>query len=128
MFRFRSAHRCFSAFVVMLSLLFSQLALAGYSCPAMAAPESMAERMARGAPCEGGDEVQPVLCHQHAVNASQSFEPAKPVTPSLPMVVQVLPAPSMLPVTDAAGLRVAHVPEQRPPPDPVFLATRRLRV
>jgi hypothetical protein len=128
MSRFRPAHRCFTAFVVMLSLLFSQLAMAGYACPGMAAPESMAERMARGAPCEGSDEAQPVLCHQHAVNASQSFEPAKPVTPSLPMVVQVQPAPSLLPVTEAAGLPVAHVPEQRPPPDPLFLATRRLRV
>jgi len=128
MFRSRSAQRCFTTFVVMLSLLFSQLAMAGYACPAMAAPESMAERMARGAPCEGSDEAQPVLCHQHAVNASQSFEPAKPVTPSLPMVVQVLPAPVLLPVMEGTGLPLAHAPEQRPPPDPVFLATRRLRV
>ncbi|WP_218509542.1 hypothetical protein [Variovorax sp. dw_308] len=128
MFRLRSAHRCFTIFVVMLSLLFSQLALAGYSCPAMAAPESMAERMARGAPCEGSDEAQPVLCHQHAVNASQSFEPAKPVTPSLPIVVQVLPAPTLVPMAEGLSLPLANEPDQRPPPDPVFLATRRLRV
>ncbi|WP_213959412.1 hypothetical protein [Variovorax sp. dw_954] len=128
MFRLRSAHRCFTAFVVMLSLLFSQLALAGYSCPAMAAPESMAERMARGEPCEGSDEAQPVLCHQHAVNASQSFEPAKPVTPSLPIVVQVLPAPTLAPMAEGPSLPLANEPDQRPPPDPVFLATRRLRV
>ncbi|MEJ8850230.1 hypothetical protein [Variovorax rhizosphaerae] len=127
MTRRRSMHRCATAFVVMLSLLFSQMALAAYVCPGMADSQGMAETMAAGQPCEGMDTEQPVLCHQHANGPSLSFEQIKVATPSLPAIVQVLVMPLVL-ASHGHDLPPQSVPELHPPPDPVFLATRRLRV
>ena len=53
----RFARRLSTTFFVVLALLFSQLALANYVCPAQAA----AAAMAAGAPCDGMDPSQPVL-------------------------------------------------------------------
>ena len=115
-------------FFLVLSLLFSQLALASYVCPAEADVASMSEMMAMGEPCSGMDQAQPVLCHQHAADMSQSFEPVKMVTPSLPAIVQVVVVPVVL-VAQGCNLPLHAAPErQHPPPNPVFLATRRLRV
>ena len=111
----------------MTAVLFSQMALASYVCPGMDDAEAMAQAMADGATCEGMDTVQPVLCHQHAADASQSFEKAKAATPSLPAVLQVLVIPPVL-RSDVQGLPLQHALDPRPPPDPVFLSTRRLRV
>lgn len=123
-----SLHRCLTACFVVLALLFSQLALASYVCPGAPDTESMAETMASGAPCEGMDMAQPVLCFQHAADLSLSFEPVKLATPSLPAVVQIVVMPLVL-ASEGRALPPQAVPErQHPPPDPVFLATRRLRV
>ena len=113
---------------VMLSLLFSQLALASYACPGQADVAAMSEMMAAGEPCEGMDQAQPVLCHQHCAGAAQSFEAAKLPAASLPMVVQVLVLPPVLEAVEADVLPAASAPEARPPPDPLFLSTLRLRV
>lgn len=123
----RPLHRYSITIFVMLSVLFSQMALASYVCPGMNTAEAMAQVMAEGTPCEGMDAAQPVLCHQHAADASQSFEKVKAATPSLPAVVQVLVVPPLL-LADVQGLTLQSALEPRPPPDPVFLATRRLRV
>ena len=120
-------HRLLTVFLAVASLLFSKMALASYVCPGLDNAEAMAQAMADGAPCEGMDTAQPVLCHQHAADASQSFEKAKAATPSLPAVVQVLVVPPLL-LADVHGLPLQSALEPRPPPDPVFLATRRLRV
>jgi hypothetical protein len=120
---------CMTAFLVVLSLLFSQLALAGYVCPRDAGAVSVAAmEMAEGESCEGMDAAQPVLCHQHAADMSLSFEPAKLTTPSLPAIVQVLLVPLVLAAQDQALPQQARPERQHPPPDPVFLATLRLRV
>ncbi|WP_426392453.1 hypothetical protein [Variovorax sp. R-27] len=124
----RQLPRCLTTFLVVLSLLFSQLALAGYVCPGAPDAGSMSEMMASGEPCEGMDMAQPVLCFQHAADMSLSFEPVKLTTPSLPAIVQVVVIPLVL-VSEGHALPQQAVPErQHPPPDPVFLATRRLRV
>jgi len=124
----RTLHGCLTTFFVVLSLLFSQLALASYVCPGVQDADSMAEMMAAGAPCEGMDMAQPVLCFQHAADMSLSFEPVKLATPSLPATVQIVVMPLVL-VSEGHALPRQAVPErQHPPPDPVFLATRRLRV
>jgi len=122
----RTAHRLTVTTVVMFSLLFSQLALASYVCPRQVDFAAMAEMMAAGEPCEGMDQAQPVLCHQHCAGAAQSFEAAKLPVASLPMVVQVLVLP--LQAVEAEELPAASVPGARPPPDPLFLSTLRLRV
>jgi len=116
-------HRRLATFFVALSLLFSQLALASYVCPKVPDTNAMAEMMAAGEPCQGMDADQPVLGFQHAADMSLSFEQAKVATPSLPAVVQIVIMPVVL-VSEGHA-----VPErQHPPPDPIFLSTRRLRV
>lgn len=127
MFR-RSTRRLTTAFFVVLSLLFSQLALASYVCPQQADPAAMARMMAAGVPCEGMDQDQPGLCAEHSSNAAQSFEVVKVPTVSLPMVVQVLELPLVLDAVEAATVPAAATVEAQPPPDPLFLSTLRLRV
>ena len=124
----RRIQRCTTSLFVVVSLLFSQLALANYICPAKAALDGMTEMMAAGTPCSGMDESTPVLCHQHSTDASQSVEMAKVATPTLPIVVQVLVIPLLLDSAQAASLPFSGRPEAQPPPDPVFLQTLRLRV
>jgi len=124
----RRLHRHMTAFFVVVSLLFSQLALASYVCPVAPDAPSMAEMMETGRPCEGMDTAQPVLCHQHAADMSLSFEPVKLSTPSLPAIVQVVVMPLVLVSEGHALPPQAERERQHPPPDPVFLATRRLRV
>lgn len=114
--------------LVVLSLLFSQMALAAYVCPVEASPAGMAEMMAAGMPCEGADTVQPALCHQHAVDLSRLFELAQAAAPTLPAVIQVLLIPASPDVNDAVVIPPASTPEAQPPPDPIFLSTLRLRV
>jgi hypothetical protein len=124
----RFLNRLTTTFFVVLSLLFSQLALANYVCPGQADAAAMAEMMAAGEPCEGIDQAQPVLCHQHSAGAAQSFEAVKLPVASLPMVVQVLVLPLVLDAVEAETLPATSAPEARPPPDPIFLSTLRLRV
>lgn len=126
--RSRHIHRCLTAFAVVISLLFSQLALASYVCPGATDAAAMAEMMAAEEPCEGMDTAQPVLCHQYAASMSLSFEPVQVATPSLPAIVQELVVPFLLEAQLAVESPVAAAPEIRPPPDPVFLSTLRLRV
>jgi len=88
----------------------------------------MSERMAAGMPCDGDDPATPVLCHQHATDAAQSFEMAKVAAPSLPAVVQVLVLPSMHDWASRLVVLFGQRPEAWPPPDPLFLQTLRMRV
>ncbi|MDB6002454.1 MAG: hypothetical protein JWP52_4153 [Rhizobacter sp.] len=117
-----------TALVVVVSLLFSQLALASYVCPGAGDVVAMAEMTAGGMPCEGMDTAQPVMCHQHAANIAQSFEVAKVVTPTMPTVVQVLVVPPVLEAQLSRAFAVSATAEIWPPPDPLFLSTLRLRV
>lgn len=110
-----------------MASLFSQVALASYVCPGLSAEERMSERMASGLPCDGDDPSMPVLCHQHATDASQSFEMAKAAAPSLPTVVQMLVLPSLVDPARPPVVPFGERPEAQPPPDPLFLQTLRLR-
>lgn len=113
---------------VVLSLLFSQLALANYLCPGLAPQEDMATMMAAGVPCEEIDKAQPALCHQHVTDLGQVLQAAQVLSPSLPALIQVLFVLPLLSRTDAVAIPRASTPEAQPPPDPIFLATLRLRV
>ncbi len=124
----RPLHRLTTTFFMVFALLFSQLALAGYVCPAQAEASAMVGMMASGEPCEGMDPAQPVLCHQHSAGAAQTFEPVKLPAASLPMLVQVLVLPMVLQAIEAIAVPAAASPEAQPPPGPVFLSTLRLRV
>ena len=133
----RSAQRLSITFVVVLTLLFSQLALANYVCApaASAQSEPMAMEIASDEPCEtmgmvAGtmDQQQPALCHQHCLNAPQSFDPVQVPVVSLPAVVHVLVVPLLLDGGAAESVAFAQAGRERPPPDPLFLSTLRLRV
>jgi len=127
MFR-RHIHRLTTAFIVVLSLLFSQLALASYVCPAEAGDGAMARMMASGAPCSGMDEAQPVLCHQHAAGAAQSAEAVKLPVLTLPALFQALVLPVVADLAEQVASPAWDAADTRPQPAPVFLATLRLRV
>lgn len=124
----RSRSGLFLGLFMAVSLLFSQLALAAYACPGVSDAAVMAEMMGAGEPCDGMDIAQPVLCHQYSANAPQSAELPKVPTPSLPAIIQVLVIPTVADAIATLALPVASAPEARPPPDPVFLSTLRLRV
>ena len=129
MFWRRKFLRCKTVVFVALSLLFSQLALAAYVCPAeTGSAGGMAEMMAAGMPCEGTDTVQPNLCHQHVIDLARLFELAQAASPSLPTVIQVLLMPAASDLRDTVVIPPASTPEAQPPPDPIFLSTLRLRV
>jgi len=112
---------------MVLSLLVSQLSLASYLCPAEGAP-GMAAMMAAGIPCEELNHAQPALCHQHTADLGQLVQVAQVLAPSLPVLIQVMVVRAPLAETDAVAVPRASTPEAQPPPDPIFLATLRLRV
>ncbi len=121
-----------TAILVVCSLLFSQLALARYVCPgavdAAVMSQTMSQTMAAGEPCTGMEQPQPVLCHQHCTGSPQSFEITKLATPTMPAIVQVLTVPAAIDAHRVAAAPLAQALDTRPPPDPLFLATLRLRV
>jgi hypothetical protein len=114
-----------TAFFVVVSLLFSQFALASYVCAQDALAATRMAAMEQ--PCEGMDADQPNLCFQFAADPSQSFEQVKVAAPSLPAVVNVIVLPSIAPL-DLRNPAYGAPAELRPPPDPLFLSTLRLRV
>lgn len=124
----RRLHRLTTAFFVVLSLLFSQLALAQYVCPQQADVEMMAAMMEAGQPCEGMDQDQPVLCHQHSADPAKTFEAVKLPAVGQPAVVQVLVMPLVLEAQEARTVPPTATSEAQPPPHPIFLSTLRLRV
>ena len=124
----RRIHRLTTAFFVVLSLLFSQLALAGYGCPQQADVATMAAMMEAGQPCEGMDQQQPALCHEHSADPAQTFETVKLPVAAQPAVVQVLELPLVLNAGEARAAPPTACSEAQPPPDPLFLSTLRLRV
>ena len=113
---------------VVLSLLFSQLALALYVCPQQSNAEAMVAMMEAGQPCEGMDPDQPVLCHQHAADPAKTFEAVKLPAAAQPAVVQVLELPLVLEAQALRAVPATATSEAQPPPDPIFLSTLRLRV
>lgn len=121
-------HRLTTAFFVVLSLLFSQLALAQYVCPQQVDVEAMAAMMESGTPCEGMDPQQPVLCHQHSADPAKTFEAVKLPAVAQPAIVQVLELSLALEAQEARAVPATATSEAQPPPDPLFLSTLRLRV
>ena len=73
-------HRFITVLVALASLLFMQLALAGYSCPGVESKVHDAAAMAEaGMPCAGSmpmsmDDEQPGLCHAHCGAGQQASD------------------------------------------------------
>ena len=105
--------RLVTALVAWLSLLFMQLAVAGYVCPDSASKRAdMAAMSESGMPCAQAmtlmqDDVQPGLCQAHCQADSQTAERYQP--PSID--------PQALPAADAMAFLatgLAVVPLQSP--------------
>lgn len=127
-----AAHRSRTILLVVMAVLFSQLALASYVCPSGATRSSpVMMEMAPGEPCEGmaqgQDEQQPMLCYQHCNAAPQASELVKLPVVSLPAIIHILVMPLAVASAQTERLAPAHADPQ-PPPEPVFLSTLRLRV
>jgi hypothetical protein len=86
--------RLVAALIVLVSMLFAQLAIAGYACPSFntaSSGDSMSMSMDSSGDqamsgCMGSDKLQPNLCHAQDQNSNQSLDkPATPhVSPFLP--------------------------------------------
>jgi hypothetical protein len=135
MFR-RQARRLNTTIFVVFALLFSQLALANYVCASQPAQTALAVmstmEMAPGMPCDemgaASDKGQSVLCQQHCTNAPQSVDHLNVTTVSLPAVLHVFVVSPLLDAGAGASAIHAEAGQFRPPPDPIFLSTLRLRV
>ena len=124
----RRLHRLSTTLIVVLSLLFSQLALASYVCPQEVGAAAMAAMVQAGQPCEGMDTQQPALCHEHSANPAKTFEAVKLPAVVLVAVIQVLELPFVLDALEAHAVPATASSEVHPPPDPLFLTTLRFRV
>jgi hypothetical protein len=67
-------NRVLTALLTLVALLFSQLAVAAYSCPMSSAPQAA---VAGEAPLDQDASDSPSLCHGHCKYGSASFESAK---------------------------------------------------
>lgn len=124
----RRLHRLTTAFLVVVSVLFSQWAMARYVCPQSADADAMAAMAEAGQPCQGMDLEQPALCHEHAADPARTFEPVKLPALGQPAIVQVIELPWVLAVVELVGAPVEAPSAAPAPPDPIFLSTLRLRV
>lgn len=119
--RLSRSSRFFAALLAVVSVLFSQLAMAAYACPGLPTSQAMAlvaEADHVMPDCEQMDSAQPALCHAHMQAGDQTLD--KPPSPNVPPTVAVLLMPAMsdlhlaLPpvvfYTDVAGLRRSSDP------------------
>lgn len=75
-------HRFIATLLALISVLFTQLAVAAYVCPSMQIGQAMKAIAASGAKvdhhamaeCEGMDSEQPVLCQDHGQVSHQSLD------------------------------------------------------
>lgn len=120
--------RYLGALFALISMLFMQLAVAGYVCPStgidQGAHASSQPAMQSMAGCDGMDMQQPALCHAYAQDGKQTldkpdFPGVQPFTPgALSLVVQVIqdqhhpvsiqPASDLLAWATAPPLSIRH--------------------
>lgn len=116
-------HRLITVLFALFSLLFMQLAVAGYVCPGSGSKIAEAAAMAEaGMPCAESmslsmDDEQPNLCHAHCQIGQQSAD--KHEIPS-PVALSALPADFNLqvaiPVFSEAPLQAPHLQRTTAPP------------
>jgi hypothetical protein len=116
-------HRLITVLFALVSLLFMQLAVAGYVCPGSGSKIAEAAAMAEaGMPCAESmplnmDDQQPNLCHAYCQAGQQS---ADRHDLSSPVAIDVLPANFSLqvaiPVFSEAPLQAPHLQRTTAPP------------
>lgn len=113
--------RFFAVLLAVVSVLFSQLAMAAYACPGLSTGQAMvmaAEPDHVMPDCEQMDSAQPALCHAHVQAGDQTLD--KPPSPNVSPTVAVLLIPAMnelhlafspvVSCTDVAALRRSSDP------------------
>ena len=117
-------HRCLTRWLS-VALLFMQLAVAAYACPAAFTPAPAPAAMAEMPGCPGNmpqamDPDQPLLCQAHCQQASQTPQPTPPADlPNSPVLLAVLDwRPALLLPTWPAGEAQALRPGASPPGSP----------
>lgn len=116
-------HRLITVLFALVSLLFMQLAVAGYACPGSGSKIAEAAAMAEaGMPCAESmpltmDDQQPNLCHAHCQAGQQSAD--KHQVP-LPVAIDGFPADFSLqvalPTFSEAPLQAPHLQRTTAPP------------
>jgi hypothetical protein len=78
-------HRVLTVLFALISLLFMQLAVAGYACPVESRVSEVAAMAEAGMPCAGDmttvDVDEPGLCHAHCQSAQQAADKVQVSTP-----------------------------------------------
>lgn len=115
--------RLITALFALICLLFMQLAVASYACPAVASKAAEVAAMAEaGMPCAGSmklnrDDAQPNLCQAHCQTGHQTAD--KYELPA-PVAIATVPADFTLPVTVpvflGAPLQAPHLMRTTAPP------------
>ena len=115
--------RLITVLFALISLLFMQLAVAGYACPGIGSKAAQISAMTEaGMPCAESmtmhmDDAQPNLCHAHCQVGQQSAD--KYQTPS-PPAIDTLPADLTLqvaiPLFALAPLQPPHLQRTTAPP------------
>ncbi len=118
--------RVLTALLTFLSLLFTQLAVAAYACPAgagmVAGAPARDARAGNMSHCARTDPAKPGLCHAHCANAQQSADtPAAP--PVLPFVATSLVGvlPTTVATTTAPERAAAAVLPERASAPPLSI-------
>jgi hypothetical protein len=122
-------HRLFSrllALVLLATVLFARVAMAGYACPSEVLVD--AGITAASVRCADMDEAQPALCADHQLDGrhwADSNGHASDIV-ALPAMAAgfVLALPPVLPIARHALPAYQH----HGPPGPLYLATARLRI
>jgi hypothetical protein len=106
------------AWLCLSVLLYLQLAVAAYACPAQTDSGTTPATLAAAAkPCQGMDQERPKLCEQHCVQTSQSVDTQPhsavnvPVLPLIAVIAQPdLHLPAKRGVDQALLVRVVDPP------------------
>jgi hypothetical protein len=115
------------AWLCLSALLYLQLAVAAYACPAPdSSPPAIANLASAAQPCQGMDQGSPKLCEQHCLQSSQSVDTQPHSTvnaPVLPLIAIVVPPDLHLPARSGFH-RALLVKVVDPPPLVRFGALR----
>ena len=116
-------HRLVTVLFALVSLLFAQLALAGYACPGSGSKAAEVSATAEaGMPCAdamrtGMDEEQPNLCHAHCQAGQQTANTYQmPALASLPNPGADYLIHGILPVSIGNPLQEPHLRRATAPP------------
>jgi hypothetical protein len=124
----RRVHKRLTAFIAVFALLFAQMALASYLCPVQSGSMDLVQMMDASVPCEGMDESQPALCHEHCAEEGATSEAVQIPASAAPALVRLLLLPVVYGSEPERLLPSGATPTGQPPPRPLFLSTLRLRV